>query len=183
MAQDTNQQAARDARRVLQVLLPALPPPALDLCMNTVFASASMGPRVGGAGPHGPHGGRFRLRRMDRWAAAVVQRMLWGWGRLRCVEKTMAHAARSSHGVTCAPMHVPPRSGHYGMQDLASWTAPQGVGAAEARARTRTLNAAAQRGQFEWAGCPALTSPNSADAASRRWRLGGLGRGNGGQKQ
>ena len=54
------QQQIRDTKRVLQVLLPTLPPPALDLACNTIFASTSLQQQ------RQPSSGRFRLRRMDR---------------------------------------------------------------------------------------------------------------------
>lgn len=55
------QQRQRDVRRVLQVLLPALPPPAIDLALGTVFASTSLNQQGQQQRPHG----RFRLRRVD----------------------------------------------------------------------------------------------------------------------
>ncbi|KAJ9510110.1 hypothetical protein QJQ45_015581 [Haematococcus lacustris] len=57
-------QNLRDTRRVLQVLLPSLPPPALDLCCNVIQQSVSV--QQSAQQSREPEG-QFRLRRMDRW--------------------------------------------------------------------------------------------------------------------
>ncbi|KAJ9509752.1 hypothetical protein QJQ45_011408 [Haematococcus lacustris] len=55
-------QNLRDTRRVLQVLLPSLPPPALDLCCNVIQQSVSV--QQSAQQSREPEG-QFRLRRMD----------------------------------------------------------------------------------------------------------------------
>eukprot|EP00199_Chlamydomonas_sp_CCMP681_P004917 CAMPEP_0119108744 /NCGR_PEP_ID=MMETSP1180-20130426/15635_1 /TAXON_ID=3052 ORGANISM="Chlamydomonas cf sp, Strain CCMP681" /NCGR_SAMPLE_ID=MMETSP1180 /ASSEMBLY_ACC=CAM_ASM_000741 /LENGTH=121 /DNA_ID=CAMNT_0007094397 /DNA_START=136 /DNA_END=501 /DNA_ORIENTATION=+ len=62
-----SQQTKRDTRRVLQVLLPGLPPPAIDLVHSTFFSAsitACSGPAIQPYTP-APESGRFKLRRMD----------------------------------------------------------------------------------------------------------------------
>lgn len=53
----------KDTRRVLQVFLPGVPAPYLDLIQNTVFASINTSTQRGGA--RGTSSGKYRLRRMD----------------------------------------------------------------------------------------------------------------------
>lgn len=81
MAEDTSsntksnaaasQQSQRDIRRVLQVLLPSLPPPAIDMALTTVFASGSLAASVrsqaAGKQASSQQQGQtgFSLRRMD----------------------------------------------------------------------------------------------------------------------
>lgn len=59
----------RDTKRVLQVLLPGLTGPSLDLCANTIFASTTLEScRRRTQSGNGAAGGRFRIRRMDSGA-------------------------------------------------------------------------------------------------------------------
>ncbi len=111
------QQQQRDTRRVLQVLLPGLPPPAIDLAINTVFASTSVA-SAASRGHGGPPQPRFRLAKLDRWVLAAVVQRRSSPGRL-VMKLLPAHrvSAPSNRG---SPLHTSRCSGDYGECSLTS---------------------------------------------------------------